>query len=114
MAGRSSDPSVGRVWTLSAGQHELIIRGRERAAQIDRLIIEPYPPEGAPTQTPGGPTATPAACEPSFTDVSTTEYFYEAVSYLYCAGDISGYSDSTFRPYNITTRGQLSKIIVLG
>jgi nitrogen fixation protein len=26
---------------------------------------------------------------------------------------ISGYSDGTFRPYNLTTRGQLSKIVVL-
>jgi hypothetical protein len=35
------------------------------------------------------------------------------VLYLYCHGAISGYSDGTFRPYNNTTRGQLSKIVVL-
>jgi hypothetical protein len=35
------------------------------------------------------------------------------VRYLYCAGAISGYSDGTFRPYNSTTRGQVSKILVL-
>jgi hypothetical protein len=35
------------------------------------------------------------------------------VTYLACAGAISGYSDGTFRPYNNTTRGQLSKIVVL-
>jgi hypothetical protein len=45
--------------------------------------------------------------------VQPTDYFYEAVRYLYCAGVISGYSDNTFRPYNNTTRGQLSKIVVL-
>lgn len=56
-------------------------------------------------------TATP--CSMNFTDVSPSDYFYEAVRYLYCAGVISGYSDNTFRPYNNTTRAQLSKIIVL-
>ena len=49
----------------------------------------------------------------SFTDVSPDDYFYTAVRYLYCAGVVSGYSDNTFRPYNNTTRAQLSKIIVL-
>ena len=32
---------------------------------------------------------------------------------MYCHGVISGYADNTFRPYNNTTRGQLSKIVVL-
>jgi hypothetical protein len=45
--------------------------------------------------------------------VQPTDYFYEPVRYLLCAGAISGYSDNTFRPYNNTTRGQLSKIVVL-
>src|SRR5205823_1437097 len=39
--------------------------------------------------------------------------FYEAVRYLYCHGAISGYADNTFRPYNLTTRGQLAKIVTL-
>ena len=42
-----------------------------------------------------------------------TDYFYDAVVYLSCHGAISGYADGTFRPYNNTTRGQLSKIVVL-
>jgi len=50
----------------------------------------------------------------TFTDVLPTDYYYEAVRYLYCAGVISGYSDNTFRPYNSSTRGQLTKIVVLG
>jgi hypothetical protein len=45
--------------------------------------------------------------------VQPADYFYEAVRYLYCRGVISGYSDNTFRPYNTTTRGQMTKIIVL-
>jgi hypothetical protein len=52
-------------------------------------------------------------CPVSFSDVLPTDYFYEPVRTLYCRGVISGYSDSTFRPYSNTTRGQLSKIVVL-
>ena len=66
-----------------------------------------------PTGTP--PTATPSAtpCPMNFSDVHTTDYFYVPVRYLFCEGAISGYADNTFRPYNNTTRGQLSKIVVL-
>jgi hypothetical protein len=49
----------------------------------------------------------------TFSDVQPSDYFYIPVQYLYCAGVISGYADNTFRPYNNTTRGQLSKIVVL-
>lgn len=51
-------------------------------------------------------------CPVTFSDVHSTDYFYEAVRYLSCRGAISGYSDGTFRPFNNTTRGQLSKIMV--
>ncbi len=64
------------------------------------------------TATPGLTTTT-TPCTMSFTDVQQSDYFYEAVRYLYCAGAISGYGDGTFRPYNNTTRAQLSKIVVL-
>jgi len=50
---------------------------------------------------------------PGFTDVQPTDFFYQPVRYLTCLGAISGYEDGTFRPYNNTTRGQLSKIVVL-
>jgi hypothetical protein len=50
----------------------------------------------------------------SFTDVTDpTAYFYRPVQYLACHGVIGGYSDGTFRPYNQTTRGQMSKMVVL-
>ncbi|MFL5731879.1 MAG: S-layer homology domain-containing protein, partial [Chloroflexia bacterium] len=75
-------------------------------------------PSGTPgltsTYTPtGSPSGTPLPCTIAFTDVLPTDYFYEAVTYLYCHGAISGYADNTFRPYNFTTRGQLAKIVVL-
>jgi hypothetical protein len=71
-------------------------------------------PTSTDTPTPVVPTATPTQCGLSFSDVNPSDYFYEAVMYLACnLGAISGYSDGTFRPYNYTTRGQLTKIVVL-
>jgi uncharacterized protein YkwD len=52
-------------------------------------------------------------CPVPFSDVRSSDYFYEPVGSLYCSGAIQGYADNTFRPYNPTTRAQLSKIIVL-
>lgn len=49
----------------------------------------------------------------NFSDVQPGDYFYPAVQYLYCEGAVSGYSNGTFRPYNDTTRGQLSKILII-
>jgi hypothetical protein len=66
-----------------------------------------------PTGTPATATPTVTPCPISFSDVHTTDYFYQPVRYLFCKGAISGYSDNTFRPFNNTTRGQLSKIVVL-
>ena len=69
-----------------------------------------------PTHTPVvtvTPVATATPCVMNFSDVTSTDYFYTPVRYLYCRGVISGYSDGTFRPGNLTTRAQLTKIIVL-
>ena len=62
------------------------------------------PPTNVPTVS--------AGCVPSFDDVSSSDYFYRAVRYLYCTGAISGYNATTFGPYDYTTRGQLAKIVV--
>src|SRR5207247_5124765 len=67
-----------------------------------------------PTPVPTGPPPpSPTPCAISFSDVHPTDYFYTPVLYLACHGVISGYADGTFRPYNLTTRGQLAKIVVL-
>ena len=73
----------------------------------------PGTPGTTETATAVPPTHTPVVCTNPFSDVHTSDYFYDAVVYLSCHGVISGYSDGTFRPYNNTTRGQLSKIVVL-
>jgi hypothetical protein len=49
----------------------------------------------------------------NFVDVATTDWFHDYVQCLYCMGAISGYADHTFRPYNNTIRGQMTKIVVL-
>jgi hypothetical protein len=77
------------------------------------------PPGNTATRTttpPPGATATATAttCVVTFSDVQPSDYFYTPVQYLACHGVVSGYSDGTFRPYNTTTRGQMSKIVVLG
>jgi hypothetical protein len=59
-------------------------------------------------------TASSTPCAMTFPDVQPTDYFYEPVRYLFCRDVISGYNDNTFRPYNNTIRGQLTKIVVLG
>ncbi|MDQ2806001.1 MAG: S-layer homology domain-containing protein, partial [Chloroflexota bacterium] len=71
----------------------------------------PVPPSSTATVTPLT-TATP--CTVHFTDVTDpTAYYYQGVYSLACRGVISGYSDGTFRPFNNTTRGQMTKIVIL-
>ncbi len=65
---------------------------------------------GVTSDTPSSPTA---GCTVNLTDVVSSDYFYNAVHFLYCMGAMGGYADDTFRPGNDTTRGQLSKVIVV-
>ncbi|MFL5731651.1 MAG: S-layer homology domain-containing protein [Chloroflexia bacterium] len=79
------------------------------------LTTTPTSTPGIPTitTTPANPTSTSTPCTITFTDVHPTDYYYDPVTYLYCHGAISGYADNTFRPGNLTTRGQLTKIVTL-
>ncbi len=67
------------------------------------------PPTATNTSVP--PTATSIACLIQFSDVPVTNTFYTAIRCLACRGIVSGYSDGTFRPNNLVTRGQLAKIV---
>jgi FG-GAP-like repeat/S-layer homology domain len=82
------------------------------AATATPTPATPSPTPPAPTTT-ATSTSTATPCFISFSDVHPGEYFYEPVRYLYCHGAISGYGDNTFHPYNLATRGQLAKIVVL-
>ncbi|MDQ2807082.1 MAG: S-layer homology domain-containing protein [Chloroflexota bacterium] len=60
------------------------------------------------------PAVTATACPVHFTDVTDpTAYYYQGVYYLACRGVVSGYSDGTFKPFNNTTRAQMTKIVTL-
>jgi hypothetical protein len=80
-------------------------------------------PTNTPAITPAiTPSVTATACVMSFTDVNPGDWFYEYVEYLYCHGVVNGYNTTPpcdtgtpcFKPGNTTTRGQLTKIVVLG
>jgi glucose/arabinose dehydrogenase len=76
-----------------------------------------------PTQTPGGPTATPQACTLQFADVLLDSTFYPFIHCLACKGYLGGYAcggvgepcnpanDPYFRPQNNILRGQIAKIV---
>jgi hypothetical protein len=64
----------------------------------------------SPTRT---PTPTPTSCPVQFSDVPPGSTFYDYVRCLACKGVVSGYSDGTFRPNNLITRGQACKIVTL-
>ncbi len=58
------------------------------------------------------PSATP--CTVHFSDVTDpSAYYYTGVYYLACHGVISGYADGTYKPFNNTTRAQMTKIVTL-
>jgi hypothetical protein len=44
--------------------------------------------------------------------VPASQPFHDFVRVLACRGIIGGYADSTFRPYNNVTRGQVTKFVV--
>lgn len=67
------------------------------------------------TDTPyGGPTWTPGPCNIRFTDLPDTSWAYSYVVNLYCRNVVSGFSDGTYRPNVGNTRGQFTKMLVLG
>jgi len=74
--------------------------------QLAKIVVLGF---GIPAYTPPNPT---------FQDVDTTHPFYSYIETAYHAGLISGYSCGSgcleYRPGNNITRGQLSKIVVLG
>ena len=77
---------------------------------VSSAKVQPRPPAATPTSPPQ-PTATAVACTLQFSDVPPDSTFYRYVRCLACRGVLSGYEDGTFRPNNLVTRGQLSKIV---
>ncbi len=108
---------VYAAWTdtrINSQQDIFTSRGiRSGGTPVPTNTPSATPSPTATTEPSGTPIATATPCVMNFSDVSPSDYFYEAVRYLYCAGIVSGYGDGTFRPYNNATRAQLTKIIVL-
>ncbi|MGE7696014.1 S-layer homology domain-containing protein [Lysinibacillus sp. NPDC094177] len=52
--------------------------------------------------------------DPYFKDVPKSSEYYKYIAALQNAGIMSGYSNGTFMPNEVITRGQLAKILVLG
>ena len=46
-----------------------------------------------------------------FNDVSESEWFYEAVKYVYDKGMMNGVSDTAFAPYSNLTRGMIAQVL---
>ncbi len=63
-----------------------------------------------PTFTPGGPTST--ACSEPFTDVPSSYWAAQYISYVYCHGVVSGIGGNLFAPNATATRGQFSRMVV--
>jgi outer membrane protein assembly factor BamB len=84
-----------------------------------------YGPSPTTTSSPTyGPTPEPPPCPGgTFTDVCPTDYFYNHVLALNADGILSGYNTAPpcnndlwipcFKPYNSSTRGQISKVVSL-
>jgi hypothetical protein len=76
--------------------------GNATRGQLTKMLVLAY---DIPLYTPP---------QPSYCDVPADHPFYiyvESITqYLYSLGLIIGYGDCTFRPYNWTTRGQLTKL----
>src|SRR5205823_7497470 len=76
-------------------------QGNTTRGQISKIAVLAF---NLPVNTAGGP---------HFSDLPIGSTFYNYVETLFNAEVISGYGDSTFRPGNQVTRGQLTKIMVL-
>jgi hypothetical protein len=109
---RFAGGNVGSMAIAVGGYTGSAVTGVTELLNIPVCATATATPTSTPTVT-RTPSPTPTLCPITFSDVLSTDYFYDPVRYLYCHLAISGYADNTFRPYNNTTRGQLAKIIVL-
>lgn len=57
------------------------------------------------------PVEDPLPAAMPFTDISPTDWFYEAASYVYRRGMMRGTTDTTFSPYVTTNRGMIVTIL---
>jgi hypothetical protein len=66
------------------------------------------------TVPPAAPPINFTVTEIMFRDVMTNSTYFEPIGFMVYNGYASGYADGTFRPNNPATRGQITKMVVLG
>ncbi|HMA37641.1 MAG TPA: S-layer homology domain-containing protein [Chloroflexia bacterium] len=120
--GATLSPSGPTLYSTQIIIENLDPTGAVMASTSVDFLIRLDPADPSPTTTATATlTATPP-CAPAFADVHggpnpPPDYFYTPVQYLFCQGIVTGYHEAdgttTFRPYDTTSRGQFSKMIVL-
>ena len=72
---------------------------------------EGFTPSTEPQQQEQEPQDIPEIENLPFTDVTNTDWFYDAVKYVYDNKIMNGTSDTTFEPYSEVTRGMFATVI---
>lgn len=111
---------VSVVWNNSPGQAVLTVDASQVAAfrravglYGDPVSAQPGPDGNLLVSVGPDPLYLEWTVSP-FSDVPIDSFAFPYIEYLANLGVISGYADGTFRPGNSATRGQFSKMIVLG
>ncbi len=108
------------VWNNSNGQATLTIPAAQ-ASELDS-VVNLYGQAVSAQAGSNGTLLVNVSSDPvyvrwggsRFTDVPSTAWMYSYVEYLASRGIIGGYSDGSFHPNDPATRGQFSKMVVLG
>jgi hypothetical protein len=111
---------VSLAWNTGPGQLVFTIPQADaqfvsRAVDLYGQVVPTQPGPGGSVQVAVGPD--PVYVElntPRFSDVPFDLWAYSYIEYLASRGYVSGYADGSFRPGNHATRGQFSKMAVLG
>jgi S-layer family protein len=111
---------VSVVWNNGTGQVTLTVPQADaqylsRAVGLTGQVVPTSPgPNGSILVSVGPDPVYLELSTPRFDDVPFDSWMYTFVEYLASRNIISGYGDGTFRPGNLATRGQFSKMTVLG
>jgi N-acetylneuraminic acid mutarotase len=114
----TTTPTVTVIATNGTGTTTPLPTGTAMASVSPPVASHTVPSSSTATPTHGGqPSITPTHCPVQFTDVPEGSTFYSFVRCLACRQLINGYTSGCesgnpcFRPNNLVTRGQLSKIV---
>ena len=101
------------VGTTQSFQNFPLLNAQQPTIGGPSLDFDSFITKFLPGSTPPTPVPSPTACNVSFTDVPTSNVFYNDIRYLACRGIVTG-SGGLFRPNDNTRRGEFAKIAVVG